>query len=1375
MEKLPNPAVDSYRAFVHKELAAVFDEAFPAWYPQGARLDCTRIEVGEPLYDLESCRTWHKTYYAPVYANVTYVVYDQDDAGPDGPAEGTKPISTETQRIMVGEIPAILPDGAFLVGGNPVALVPTLDRSPGILREMSGDDHLVKIVPEDGFWVTLACRRNDPEVHARLNQGSARVPVSTLLRALGRSDEDMFQLAESIHGVDNYRMASSRLGTMTAVFRQRRSGKWVRTEEEMIHGRALADDVGDLAAGAELFPSDLETLAKSLKPGTSVLLPLLGNKQRISMAATCAADTTSTEKEARMAIGQMLAAKGAGTAAANTAITSALSHFSLSMAGRKHIHSRTGFRPSDTLTAATVEAALRVLVDFSSNVEGTFTDNTYSLENRRMVTVGDMLKRAIKSGLGGWNTEIENLLRQTVRNGSRPGRRKKDDDRPKALDELTVERIVNRKHITSAMRRVMERERAQLVDQTNPLAGVMNRNRVVVEAGQTKGGSAAQAARWVRTSHFRRLSAAESPDGKDIGLANYLALYARPDRDGFLRSPAYVVDNGRITKTKDWLTPHRESRCVVAYADSRVEDGYLMGDPTTVAYPTDDGFDHVEEMRVKARKYVSGRFETFIVPPGEVTHMDVDRDDSLAAAGALIPFVEHDDATRISMASGMARQAVPCIHSARPYVGTGRERQVADLAGESAFITAKGSGRVVAADSRRIAIAGDGPGTGVEYYRLDDPTVAHGLFPRFKLRVDEGQQVEKGQLLADGSGISSGGIALGRNMRVAYMVWHGYNFEDAIVISERVAADDGLTSLHMHQLTCKVSRVLIDSKHLPEETTNVNIPDVSESALTQLDENGIIRIGSVVSEHDILIGKVTPKHPKELTAEERLLKMVFDKNWGQVRDTSMRMPPGFDGAVVVDVQVVTPVQRKADDVQPEPTDREMESLAEFKDRLQERLDIERRASRRTLIELADGQRVVSAPGLTRGGELKAKWMTKLPMSRWGRIRLADKALDRRFQEVYGSLTKIYEHTKTAYASRKRGPDDIPGGSGVLRRIVITLAYKRRIQVGDKLAGRHGNKGVVSRVVPAEDMPFDPKTGEPVDILLNPLGVPSRMNVGQILETHLGWAMGEIESRVGRIRQLPEERRAKSEHALHRMAERIGWQGLDTSSPRAMSDDIANNGIIIESQAFNGIGESNIKRLLKFAGLPTNGQMRLCDGRTGQTFDRPTTVGNVYMYKLKHMVDDKMHARARGRYMVRTSQPVHGRSNRGGQRLGEMEGWALMAYGASMNLLEMTTIKSDDIRGRSEVEREIVQLAAASEMLGANVDPKDRYESEQPRLGEILPGYAGTPDAFDLLVYELRAMGFDLHEELNGQEVARLERDQTVEERFAEMMEKEMGK
>ena len=1298
MNRLPNASRRSYGEFL-AGMADALDQQFPLDLPQGAVIDVHSPALGPPERDIDVCRLWVKTHSAPVTAQVSISIYDPEDL--DDP--DADPEQVLEARLPIGDIPIMLPNGSFLVNGLPAVLVPSLDRSPGILRTKEEGSWEVKLVPASGPWVSLLRMESSPIIWARINTAKP-MPASTLLRALGMDDDAMFDLAEDLHGTVEYRVARNSKGRR-GLLRRTGSGRWAAASVNDLAERALADPVGDHPAGSELFPADLRALAKPLAPGGWIDFRVLDDRDGPSLPQTCGADDTEDEKGARTAVGRMLAAKDASDAKALSAFDEAVEAYSLSDTGIRHILNSTGESVDDGLTADLVLVALRELVRFEASVEP--SDNTYALENRRLLSVGSMMLDALGQGMRYWIMEMEKLVRETGRAASRPGRRRKDDSRPRKLTDLTPEHVAMPRYITAAMRRLLTGPKAQKMGNPNPLAEVMHRCRVVLEAGQSsKGGSPPAASRWVDDSQFRRLSASESPEGPLVGLVNYTSLFARADEHGFLATPALRIKDGAATGRASLLAPHAEKRAVLAIMGVDA-DGKLVADPR------DRGM-------VNVRVHEDGGYVTKLLPPEMVTHATVSSDDSLSPAAALVPFVEHDDSTRIAMASAMTRQAVTCVRNERPYVGTGREMAVAEAAGDRSVVLSPRDGTVSKADGRVVTVVGGGPGTGHDRYSMSGGALpSSGPWPRMVPAVRPGQKVEKGQHLAHGEAVAGGGLALGQNLRVAYMNWHGYNFEDSIVISERLARDDVLTSLHIRQFSCKASSTLLG----PEEIT-ADLPGVGADELVNLDDDGIIRIGSVVRERCILVGKVAPKDPsEEESAEEKLLRMVFDRSHGKVKDASLRMPPGYDGAVVVDARTMT---IRGNEQGLGPTDREAAALAGFKAERKEMLAEAQAWVRTRLLDLAGGAKVEKAPGMDAGGVMSRRWLSRLPMKRWTQVRLADRDADREFHSTLDALAGAYAEAKAAVAVRSAGPDDIAGGSGTLRRVVVTVAYRRRIQPGDKLAGRHGNKGVVSRVVPVEDMPFDPDTGEAVDIILNPLGVPSRMNIGQVLETHLGWAIGEIGRRVERVRALPERLRSKSEARLHKLAVDIGWRGLDLSSPRAMSDDIARNGITIDSPAFDGVKEADIKRLLRFVGLPASGQCRLRDGITGDEFDRPVTVGSVYIYKLHHMVEDKVHARSRGRYTSRNQQPVQGRSNHGGQRLGEMEVWALEGYGAAYNLLEMTTAKSDDVAARRRVDDLLATTGEA-------------------RLADVLPGMTGQLSALDEIVYLVRCLGLDMHE------------------------------
>jgi len=863
-------------------------------------------------------------------------------------------------------------------------------------------------------------------------------------------------------------------------------------------------------------------------------------------------------------------------------------------------------------------------------------------------------------------------------------------------DNLMPQDLINAKPVSAAIKEFFgSSQLSQFMDQNNPLSEITHKRRVsALGPGGLTRERAGFEVRDVHPTHYGRVCPIETPEGPNIGLINSLASFARTNHYGFLESPYRKVIDGKVTDDYVYLSAIEESEEVIAQADSAVNtSGSLVDDLVAVR--------HKNEFTVMA--------------PEKVTYMDVSPRQVVSVAASLIPFLEHDDANRALMGSNMQRQAVPTLRADKPLVGTGMERYVARDSG--VCIMAKRGGVVDYVDASRIVvrvkndevIIGE---AGADIYNLTKYTRSNqNTCINQRALVKVGDVIERGDTLADGPSVDLGELALGQNMRVAFMPWNGYNFEDSILLSERVVQEDRFTSIHIQELSC----IARDTKLGAEEIT-ADIPNVGEAALSKLDESGIVYIGAEVNAGDILVGKVTPKGETQLSPEEKLLRAIFGEKASDVKDSSLRVPSGTKGTVI-DVQVFT-----RDGIEKDPRAKaiEKQQLDAYRKDLKEELRIFTEATTSRLRDALLGQKVNGGAGLKKGAELTEAVLAELSLEKWFELRPADEAVADQLEKAQTFLAEREAEIEAKFEDKKRKlstGDDL--AHGVQKVVKVYLAVKRRMQPGDKMAGRHGNKGVVSIIMPIEDMPHD-ENGEPVDIVLNPLGVPSRMNVGQILETHLGWAAKGLGIRIGEM--LDEQRKvADLRKYLDQIYNGVGGQQEDLSS---MTDDevlaMSRNlrgGVPIATPVFDGAHETEIKALLKLAGLNENGQQWLFDGRTGERFDRPVTVGYMYMLKLNHLVDDKMHARSTGSYSLVTQQPLGGKAQFGGQRFGEMECWALQAYGAAYTLQEMLTVKSDDVNGRTRVYKNIV-------------DGDHRMDP-------------GMPESFNVLVKEIRSLGINM--------------------------------
>jgi DNA-directed RNA polymerase subunit beta len=856
--------------------------------------------------------------------------------------------------------------------------------------------------------------------------------------------------------------------------------------------------------------------------------------------------------------------------------------------------------------------------------------------------------------------------------------------------------LINAKPVAAAVKEFFgSSQLSQFMDQNNPLSEVTHKRRVsALGPGGLTRERAGFEVRDVHPTHYGLVCPIETPEGPNIGLINSLAVYSRTNEYGFLESPYRRVVDGKVTDDIEYLSAINEAEYVIAQASAELDDKNRFTDDLVAVR-------HLNEFTV--------------MPPERIDYMDVSAKQVVSVAAALIPFLEHDDANRALMGSNMQRQAVPTLVSDRPLVGTGMERYVA--ADSGVCVVAQRPGVIDSVDASRIVVRVNDADVGVDeapvdIYNLTKYTRSNqNTCINQRPIVKRGDAVERGDILADGPSIDMGELALGQNMRIAFMPWNGYNFEDSILVSERVVKEDRFTTIHIQELTC----IARDTKLGPEEVT-ADIPNVGESALSKLDESGIVYIGAEVDAGDILVGKVTPKGETQLTPEEKLLRAIFGEKASDVKDTSLRVPSSTKGTVI-DVQVFT---RDGLEKDPRALQIEKHQLDEYRKDLKEEYRIFEEATFARLGNLLKGKKTVSGGGLAKGTSLTEKVLAELDREQMLKLKLSDAELNeapasaqRQLEEQNRLLEERFEDKKRKLQS---GDDLAPG---VLKVVKVYLAVKRRIQPGDKMAGRHGNKGVISVIMPVEDMPHD-EFGEPVDVVLNPLGVPSRMNVGQILETHLGLAAKGLGDKIDAM--LREQRKVAE---VRKFLEQIYNNGAGRSEDLdSLSDDevlaLAANlrgGVPMATPVFDGAAEESIKELLQLADMPESGQMVLYDGRTGDAFDRPVTVGYMYMLKLNHLVDDKMHARSTGSYSLVTQQPLGGKAQFGGQRFGEMEVWALEAYGAAYTLQEMLTVKSDDVAGRTKMYKNIV-------------DGDHRMEP-------------GMPESFNVLVKEIRSLGIDM--------------------------------
>ena len=954
--------------------------------------------------------------------------------------------------------------------------------------------------------------------------------------------------------------------------------------------------------------------------------------------------------------------------------------YDLSAVGRMKFNRRLGREEivgSGVLNAQDIIDVLRTLIEIR-NGKGTVDDIDH-LGNRRVRSVGEMAENQFRVGL----IRVERAVKERLSLAESEG--------------LMPQDMINAKPVAAAIKEFFgSSQLSQFMDQNNPLSEVTHKRRVsALGPGGLTRERAGFEVRDVHPTHYGRVCPIETPEGPNIGLINSLATYARTNEYGFLETPYRKVTAGKVTNDIEYLSAIDEAEYVIAQASSKLDaKGQFVGDLVDVRHQNE--------------------FEKST--PENVNYMDVSPKQVVSVAAALIPFLEHDDANRALMGSNMQRQGVPTIRTEKPLVGTGMERHVARDSG--VCVIALRGGVIDSVDAARIVVRvadreTDAGEAGVDIYNLTKFTRSNqNTCINQRPLVKKGDVIARGDILADGPSIDMGELALGQNMRIAFMPWNGYNFEDSILVSERVVQEERFTSIHIQELTC----IARDTRLGPEEIT-CDIPNVGESALAKLDESGIVYIGAEVKSGDILVGKVTPKGETQLTPEEKLLRAIFGEKASDVKDTSLRVGTSMKGTVI-DVQVFT---RDGVEKDQRAKDIERTALAQIRKDLDDEYRIVELATYQRLRQALVGKKAASAPEMTKGGTITSEYLDTLTRGDdWFRIRMSEDALNEQLEKAEAQLKARREKLDARYADKKsklESGDDL--APGVLKIVKVYLAIKRRIQPGDKMAGRHGNKGVISVIMPVEDMPFDSR-GEPVDIVLNPLGVPSRMNVGQVLETHLGWAAKGLGEKINRM--IEEQKKAAD---IRKFLDEVynGGGGRQEDLKSLTDEDImelARNlvgGVPMATQVFDGAREDEIKKMLALADLPASGQATLWDGRTGDQFDRPVTIGYMYMMKLNHLVDDKMHARSTGSYSLVTQQPLGGKAQFGGQRFGEMEVWALEAYGAAYTLQEMLTVKSDDVTGRTKMYKNIVDG-------DFRMDP-------------------GMPESFNVLLKEVRSLGIDM--------------------------------
>jgi len=1323
--------VDSYNKFLQTDktvenredigLHAAFQSVFPiVSYSGNAALEYVSYRLGAPVFDVKECQMRGLTYAAPIRVLVRLVIYDKEASGTPKPVKDIR-----EQEVYLGEMPLMTDHGTFVINGTERVIVSQLHRSPGVFFDHDkGKTHSsgkllfsARVIPYRGSWLDFEFDPKD-SVFARIDR-RRKLPVTIILRALGMNNEEMldlfFENNEFYLSEKNIKMGlvperlrgdtasfDIKLGRKLIVEEGRRiTAKHVREMEkskvdklvvpnEYLEGKILAHDIVDTETGELLAAANaeltVEIIEQLIAAGVEQIRTLYVNDldRGPFISNTLNIDPSTTRLEALVEIYRMMRPGEPPTKEAAENLFQNLffnpDRYDLSAVGRMKFNRRVGRDNSEGEGVLDKDDILDVLSTLINIRNGYGTvDDIDHLGNRRVRSVGEMAENAFRVGLVRVERAVKERLTQAEADGLMP------------------QEMINAKPVAAAVKEFFgSSQLSQFMDQNNPLSEVTHKRRVsALGPGGLTRERAGFEVRDVHPTHYGRVCPIETPEGPNIGLINSLAVYARTNAYGFLETPYRKVKNGKVTVEIDYLSAIEESQFIIAQANSELDKNGRF----------------TEELVAVRHKN-----EFTLAGPDDVEYMDVSPRQIVSVAAALIPFLEHDDANRALMGSNMQRQAVPTLRAEAPLVGTGIERAVAIDSGVT--VVARRGGYVDSVDASRIVVRVNDDETtaeepGVDIYNLTKYTRSNqNTCINQRPLVKSGDVIAAGDVLADGPSTDMGELALGQNLLVAFMPWNGYNFEDSILISERVVTEDRFTTIHIEELQC----VARDTKLGPEDITS-DIPNVGDAALAKLDESGIAFIGAEVKAGDILVGKVTPKGETQLTPEEKLLRAIFGEKASDVKDTSLRVPPGMDGTVI-DVRVFTRDGVEKDLRALAIEKAELESVRKDLDdtlRILEE-DIYERVERMLTNKIAQG----GPNKLKSGSKITRAYLEELPREQWFEIRLKNDSANEQLQKAFERLKSQRDEFDRRYEEKKSkitaGDDLAPG---VLKMTKVYLAVKRRIQPGDKMAGRHGNKGVISTIVPVEDMPYL-EDGSPVDIVLNPLGVPSRMNVGQVLETHLGWAAKGVGKKINEMLKS-QESMAKLRQFLESVYNKTGGK---TENIKSLSDaevlELAGNltnGVPTATPVFDGATEAEIKGLLDLAGLDQTGQSTLYDGRTGDKFDRDVTVGYMYMLKLNHLVDDKMHARSTGPYSLVTQQPLGGKAQFGGQRFGEMEVWALEAYGAAYTLQEMLTVKSDDVQGRTKMYKNIVD--------------GEHYMD------------AGMPESFNVLVKEIRSLGINI--------------------------------
>jgi DNA-directed RNA polymerase subunit beta len=1326
--ELPNlieTQLDSYKAFLQRDVDAskrevqgleeVFQGLFPITSASGnAALEYVSYELGTSAYSVQECLVQGLTYSAPLRITVRLVIYDRE-------TNFEKVKDVKEGEVFMGEVPLMTDDGSFIINGTERVVVNQLHRSPGVFFDHDkGKTHSsgkvlysARVIPYRGSWLDFEFDAKDI-LYCRIDR-RRKIPASILLRALDMTTEEILS---SFFEVDSYELnaetvtaeiipsrlrgetlpvditiknkvlveANKRITARHVRELESQNVKKLELSKEFIFGKVLAHDVIDQETGEVLFAAN-DTIDEKVfdaliaKGISSVNCVYINDLEKGPyMSNTLQADPTTNRIEALVEIYRMMRPGEPPTRDSAEQLFNNLffnlERYDLSDVGRMKFNRRLKIDADKeipgVLDLADIISVMQGIINIRDGHD--IVDDIDHLGNRRVRSVGEMTANQFRVGL----IRVERAVRERLSMAE--------------ADELGPQDLINAKPVTAAIKEFFgSSQLSQFMDQNNPLSEITHKRRVsALGPGGLTRERAGFEVRDVHPTHYGRLCPIETPEGPNIGLINSFACYARTNNFGFIETPYRKVVNGKVTDEIVYLSAIDEGDHVIAQANAPLNKNNTFADELVP---------------------VRSRGDSTLMSPDRIDLMDVAPQQVVSVAASLIPFLEHDDANRALMGSNMQRQAVPVLRPEKPLVGTGFETVVARDSG--VCVVAEHNGVVESVDAARIVVR-------VTDKNTDEPVNIYNLIKYTRSNqntcinqrplVSIGDKVKAGDILADGPSIDNGELALGQNIRIAFMPWHGYNFEDSILLSEKVAREDRFTSIHIQELTC----IARDTKLGSEEIT-ADIPNVGEGSLGKLDDCGIVYVGAEVNAGDILVGKITPKGETQLSPEEKLLRAIFGEKASDVKDTSLRVPSSTNGTVI-GVEVFT---RDGMEKDSRTLDIEEEHLEDAKKDMNDEIKIVHEATKLRLIDLIKGNDIATSKSLKKG-KVSPEDLKELSVDDLLGVRTKSDDVNKNIETIEKALKANLKLISERFEEKKkkitRGHDLAPG---VIKIVKVFLAVKRRIQPGDKMAGRHGNKGVISEIVPIEDMPYD-ESGNPVDIVLNPLGVPSRMNVGQILETHMGAAAKGIGNKIDeliRAQSKAEELRKFLDQVYNRNA--TIKEDLDSLTNQEILN-LANNlrgGLPIATPVFDGAKEEEIKDLLKFSGTDASGQLTLFDGRTGKQFERPVTVGYMYMLKLNHLVDDKMHARSTGSYSLVTQQPLGGKAQFGGQRFGEMEVWALEAYGAAYTLQEMLTVKSDDVPGRTSMYKNIVDGNFAMD--------------------------ASVPESFNVLSKEIKSLGINI--------------------------------